>query len=225
MKVLYLGLTPPLSTANREIIHCPLIRIVPIESPDIRELSNCSHVIFTSKTAVHLLFQWVDSSLEDKRVFCVGRATAMTAEQYGVKVAHVASPETAEGIVLAFEQEQLEMARVFWPRAAGARPVINDFFEQRKIPLTDCVLYHTAFVTPSHPPDIEDIDEIVFTSPSTVDAFLALYGVFPQDKILTVQGPITQQKITAHAATKTNNAIPLRARIFPAMEQPCKAVL
>ncbi len=39
--------------------------------------------------------------------------------------------------------------------------------------------------------------EIVFTSPSTVDAFLNVYGEIPTGKIVTTQGSITQQRISS----------------------------
>ncbi len=106
---------------------------------------------------MHLLFKLIDR-LQSKRVFCVGQATAKVVQQYGVEITHVASPETAEGVVSAFEKEPLEGARIFWPKAAGARRVINDFFEQHQNPLMDCVLYHTKLVTPNNPPSLDDID-------------------------------------------------------------------
>jgi uroporphyrinogen-III synthase len=41
-------------------------------------------------------------------------------------------------------------------------------------------------------PNLAAFDEIVFTSPSTIEAFLAIFGALPRDKILTPVGPVTE---------------------------------
>ncbi len=209
MKVLYLGLTPPASTADREIIHYPVISISPV-SPNATDIVNAlnhfssyTHVLFTSKTSVKLLceamaFHGLASAiLSLKCIVAVGTATASEAQSRGIHVSTIACQETAEGVVQELEKETLDNAHAFWPKASQARTVLIDFFEHRNIPLTQCVLYHTKLCKPSVVPDLARIDEIFFSSPSTVDGFLAIFGSLPTNKKLSTQGPITQAYLSS----------------------------
>jgi uroporphyrinogen-III synthase len=55
-------------------------------------------------------------------------------------------------------------------------------------------MYQTEFLKPSLL-NLEDFDEIVFTSRSTVDAFFALYDHLPQTILCVVLGPFTKQAL------------------------------
>jgi uroporphyrinogen-III synthase len=56
-------------------------------------------------------------------------------------------------------------------------------------------LYDPIFQAPLPIPNLDEFDEIVFTSPSTVRAFLAIYGEIPKDKIIAPIGPITKMSL------------------------------
>ena len=58
-----------------------------------------------------------------------------------------------------------------------------------------CPIYDTRTVQPKVVPDLTKVDEIVFTSPSTVKAFLDVFSEIPQDKKLTTIGPVTEQAL------------------------------
>jgi uroporphyrinogen-III synthase len=58
-----------------------------------------------------------------------------------------------------------------------------------------CDLYDTVPQKLEPIPDLNAIDEIVFTSPSTVRAFVEIFRHIPQDKTLTCLGPITQEEL------------------------------
>ncbi len=60
----------------------------------------------------------------------------------------------------------------------------------------DCFIYDTIVQKNQPIPDLEDIDEIVFTSPSTIKAFLDIFSAIPLDKKLVTMGPITQKALS-----------------------------
>lgn len=184
---LYLGLTPP-QTIAKAIIHYPIIRIIPAPAklPD----AIFTHLIFTSKTAVELFAEHFPH-LKDLFGIAVGKATASRMKQHGICVECIASDETAEGIVCELKTLDLKNAHVLWPHAAGSRRVISDFLKESHIQFHECILYHTEAQVPFPLPDLNRVDEIVFTSPSTVSAFLALVGQLPTNKKLSAIGPIT----------------------------------
>ena len=57
----------------------------------------------------------------------------------------------------------------------------------------DCI---TAYINrmPEHPQKIclDEVNCIVFTSPSTIDNFIRLYGSLPEGKMFETRGPVTE---------------------------------
>ena len=83
----------------------------------------------------------------------------------------------------------------FLPHSKRARPALSDYFKQHHIPFFALDLYDTIFQKLEPVPNLDDFDEILFTSPSTVEGFLRIYGQLPIHKKLTSIGPITDRQI------------------------------
>jgi uroporphyrinogen-III synthase len=201
--VLYVGLTPENYKTEGQLTHCPLIEIVPHSKtePDIAcalaNFQNYTHIIVTSKSSVQILKDYV--SMEEwkmKTTIAVGHVTAKYLEDNGIKPTAVAKEETAEGVIEVLKKLDLSQAFVFWPHAVLARPLIANYLFEKMIPYAECHLYETRFKEPTNLLNLKQFDEIVFTSPSTVDAFLKAYGTLPQDIKLTPIGPITEKHLT-----------------------------
>ena len=212
--VLYLGLDPSsyLKQVDVTLLHLPLIRIVPYSSDHptlqstFQQFSHYTHVIMTSKTTVKLMLQhlsYFGYSLADwqaKKTCAVGQVTASHLKQVGVDPWMVAQEETSEGLVEALPIDQLQEAWFFWPHSAQSRSVITDFLVYHRIRFEACALYETHSIIHAHLPSLEAIDEIIFTSPSTVDAFLQNFGKLPIQKQLTAIGPITENYLKSRLA-------------------------
>lgn len=194
MRTLYLGIDPPV---DREVVHYPVIHIVPTINDQVRDvvarLPTYSHLLFTSKTAVRIFL--TITSPTHLRILCIGRKTGAELNARGFQPARIADDETSEGVVSLLEDEDLENGHLLWPHSALSRPVIGDYLQNRGVPFTECHLYTTQSQRPEPIPNLNDFDEIVFTSPSSVDGFLAIYGSLPRDKVLTAIGPITKSKL------------------------------
>lgn len=203
MTVLYLGLEVPDGFKNRAIIHYPIIKIVPrsYENPEIqaafKKLHQYTHLLFTSKSTVRLFCEMIPlfgcnvDALQSICTIAVGSSTASVLRQSGIPVAHTAQEEHAEGLVQILNDMPLNDAYFFWPHSALSRTVLTEFFERKNVRYHSCILYDTV---PQHAepiPDLNRIDEIFFTSPSTVDAFLQIFGPLPLNKKLTAIGPVT----------------------------------
>lgn len=202
--VLYLGLNPSDHIPGVHLIHFPVIQIIPRTSsnPEIQKafegLPRYSHFIFTSRNAVDIFsnlltqFQMFPESLNGKIKIAVGKTTATQMALKGFPANIVANEETAEGIVNELKNLKMQDAFVFWPHAAKARTIITDYLETQSIKFNECILYDTVTVLQESLPNLDKVDEIIFTSPSTVEAFLHLFGKFPKNKKLTSIGPITR---------------------------------
>lgn len=203
--ILYLG-TDPTSfesqgRSNGHLVHYPVIKIVPrsLDHPEIRrayeELERFTHLIFTSKNAVKVFFDSFRTPLQNKTVIAIGKVTAAHLRMRGAQPQHVAENETQEGVVELLKTLPLQDAYFFLPRSSLSRPVIVHFFQEKKIRLHACDLYDTMIQCLEPKPDLDRIDEIVFTSPSTVRAFVNIFGALPKEKKLIAIGPVTEEEL------------------------------
>lgn len=202
--VLYLGLHLP-ERRDVHFVHYPIIKIIPrpFEEPLIqkvyRQLPEFTHLVFTSQSAVAIFFEFLPllghslDRIKKMRVIAVGKATAKKIEGYGIRVQTCSEEECAEGIVAKLESMDLKQARILWSHSALSRTVLTDYFIHKQISFESCVLYDTLPNRDFPKPNLEKIDEIMFTSPSCIEAFIEIMGELPVGKRLACQGPITKQ--------------------------------
>lgn len=186
----YTGLEVP--EKYKECIHYPLIKIIPrqVKIPDINPYT---HILFTSKTSVKLFFDQCKENLQNKKFITVGIATAEELQKQGITPFLIAKEESSEGIVKELETLSLKNAFLFYPHSALARHVISDYLNSKLIKYDTCVLYDTVVNTPMIVPNLSGVKEVIFTSPSTVNAFCQIFGKLPEDKILISIGPVTAE--------------------------------
>lgn len=203
-RILYLGLDPTHFKTSGEMTHWPIIHILPRPLTDpsvyhaLKDFDLYSHILITSKSAVAILHQYLPlmgipwHTWVDKTTVAIGQVTAMHLKACGITSLQIAQQETAEGLIEVLKElPSLEKAYVFWPHSSQSRPVIKNFLEAYPIRHTTCILYDPKPLLPQVLPNLENFDEIVFTSPSTIDAFFSIFGEFPQHLCLTTIGPIT----------------------------------
>jgi uroporphyrinogen-III synthase len=202
-QVLYTGLDPSHYKSAGEISHIPFIQIVPRPLTDpfvqqaLQKFSKYTHIIVTSKSTVKILEKYLcnygfnKEEWRAKTHIAVGSRTAAQLENSGICPDIIAEVETAEGVVEELKKISSPETFFFWPHSAQARPVLQAYLEKSGFPFCTCPIYDAL---PCCPADINiaPFDEIVFTSPSTVDAFFQFFGRFPDDKIYTCIGPVTQ---------------------------------
>jgi uroporphyrinogen-III synthase len=205
--ILYLGIDLPTSYQHKEVIHYPIIQIVPrpCAHPEIiaafEEFTHYTHLILTSKNAARLLFEYTPSfgialdQMRKKWTVAVGYSTAEKISALGGHVNVIAKEETAEGVVEELKRLNLgEEAFLFWPHSKQSRPTLTQFFEAAHLKFNACIFYDTIphMNNKATLPSLKEVDEIVFTSPSTIEAFLKIFGPIPEGKKIHCLGPITQ---------------------------------
>lgn len=195
MKTLYLGIEVPEQYRDR-VIHYPIIKIIPNISQEVlstlQDLSAFTHIIFTSKSTVKLFAEQTKGKAITASTLAVGKATAECMKRHNIHVNHISIDETSEGVVETLKQLATSSSYIFWPHSKLSRNIISDYLKKENIRYCECILYDTVSHKPYELPNLQDIKEIVFTSPSTVDAWMELFGPIPKDKTLTPIGPITK---------------------------------
>ncbi len=203
-KLLYLGLDPANYCSEKQIVHYPIIQTeaFPFHTNACRqaigEIARYSHIILTSKTTVRvfqdcLRFHGISAkALKNKTIIAIGKSTAECLMQnFALKASYLPKVQTAEGIIQVLKMLDLTKAYIFFPKSYLARPVIEHYLIGMNIRHQTLSLYNTKPRIPQKARDLRDIDEIVFTSPSSVKAFLHIYRVFPKNVKLSAIGPIT----------------------------------
>ena len=175
------------------MFHYPVIQTVRLDSPQLQEAialwDQFTHVIFTSKNGVR---HWAEvGPLQGKIAIAIGEATGGLLHE-----PLIAPLATQEGVIALLET--IKDGFFFYPRSKRARPHLANYLQQRPHFLLD--LYDTVSVKREPVPNLEEFDEIVFTSPSTVEAFCQIYGKLPKDKKLTPIGPVTERALLRQSA-------------------------
>lgn len=191
MPTLYTGLTSP----DANYIHTPLIEIVSVDDDTqllraIADIDSYDYVLFTSRYAA----KYVGAlSVMHTRIVSIGRTTTKALHQIGVEEVDEVEEDNSYGVLSWFSSQS--RGRVLIPRSNLALPIIPEGLRQLGFEV-DCV---TAYINrmPEHPKkvNLDEIDRIVFTSPSTIDNFIRLYGALPEKKELVTRGPITEQHL------------------------------
>lgn len=204
-RVLYTGLNP--KYLGKDVTHVPLIEIIPrpFDRFDIEcafaDIPDYTHLIFTSKSGVEVFFSCLKEKgysvkdLEGKEMIAIGKITAKYIEQQGTEVAKIADIETQEGIIHLLALEDLGRSYVFLPQSSRARCSLVQSLIHRGVRHQRCDLYDTKVKIPAVKPKLENFDEIIFTSPSTVDAFQKVFEKLPKGIKLTAIGSVTRSKL------------------------------
>jgi uroporphyrinogen-III synthase len=204
-KILYVGLDYP-SDLEGEITHCPLIQITPRSCQNeaifhsLSQFSAYTHILITSKSTIPILkeylplFGYSQQDWREKKILAIGQKTAQALMKQSLIPTLIAKEETSEGMIEELRHFSFDPSSfLFWPHSSLSRLVIRNFFQTLPFRWQECSLYDTEPRLPQPLPKLDLFDEIIFTSPSTIDAFLQFFGALPQDKQLTPIGPITKQ--------------------------------
>lgn len=206
--VLYLGTDPSHYLDEAAVVvHFPLIRITPRDFGEFKiqsqfeDLCEYTHFLLTSKHAVHIFIQALrafgfslDSVLR-KQFFAIGTSTAEALRFYGIENILLPKESTQEGMMDLLDQHDCEQGYFFYPRSSKARPVLSYYLRVRKLRHQVCDLYDTLDQKGASLPPLEKFHEIIFTSPSTVEAFQKLNITIPSHIAIKAIGPITKASL------------------------------
>ena len=187
-----------LGALGAEVISAPVIRIGPPSDEGrslevaIADLADFEWIVFTSANGVEALFSRLGAGRlpDGVRIAAIGAATRRAIESHGFGVDFV--PSTFIGEALAEELPAGDGA-VLLVQARQARKVVAEGLAARGVRVHAVEGYQTL---PFHPDGAEraqvsTADAICFTSPSTVTAFLEVYGLEAVPSIVVSIGPVT----------------------------------
>ncbi len=183
------------------VIEIPTIEIRPAAdtAPLDRAIANLASydwLIFTSANGVRFFVERLDRSDTDlrslrARICAIGPATRAAVEALHLKVDLMGTEYVAESLLEAFAAHDLAGKRVLLPRAAVARDVIPSELARRGAQVDVVEAYRT--VAPESVGRFPAaVDCVTFTSSSTVQNFVSMFGAETLRGIKMISiGPIT----------------------------------
>ena len=202
-------LSSALKNLGAEVIECPTIKIVaPSDNfaaadAAIKNLRGFDWIIFTSANGVEKFFERLKVHKLDARalnkVAAIGSATAEKLSTFGIIADVVPKDFVAESLAEALKN-LVANKKVLLARAEVARDILPDALKNFGASVEVVPIYKTVPELPAQI-DFDALDLITFTSSSTVENFVAAYGV---PKIPTAAiGPITAQTLKKFGITPT----------------------
>jgi uroporphyrinogen III methyltransferase/synthase len=190
-----------------KIIHIPMIEIKPARSfkvvdTAIKSIEDYDGILFTSRHAVRYFLERFKAKLKNfdrlhsKMIIAIGKTTAHELEGFGLRAQCMPEEETAESMVKLLGKFPVKGKRFLIPRSDLARDLLVD--ELRKLGAhVDPVTVYRNICPGIKKQDLGRIDEIVFTSPSTVKNFLKIHSDIPERIKVWAIGPVTQAELQA----------------------------
>lgn len=204
-------------------ICAPAIKIIPPASwaaldACLKRFDAYDALVFTSTNAVEAFFSRAGSAVLPRRLFAVGRATALALGDRGWKATGI--PDVFNAAELARRMGRVRGWTILCPRADQAREVLPRLLRRGGARIDLPIVYRTV-------PDRagqsilrravrRGVDWVTFTSPSTAASFFGALGKKEALRFLTQAraasiGPVTSAALRAHGVVPSAEASPSTA--------------
>jgi uroporphyrinogen III methyltransferase/synthase len=207
-KVLVLGTHPEKYTHLGTIVHRPIVKCVALEDYSlldgiIKTIENFDWLVFTSANGVRFFFERLLLSgldaraLRSAKVAVIGKTTARRLISFGILADLVPETESSAGLLEEFKRLDMQGKKVLLPQAAASSEELREGLAAMGAIVQDVPVYQTLEIEPADV-DLERIDKILFTSGSTVRAFVKRFGRIPSHVRACCLGAPTQAEAAKH---------------------------
>jgi len=207
-KVLILGTHPEKYAHLGTIVHRPIVKCVCLEDYShfdeiLKRLETFDWLIFTSAHGVRFFFERLRlagsdaRSLASVRIAAIGNTTAGELTGLGILADMVPDNESSAGLLEKFSSLNMKGKRVMLPRAKVASCELPEGLAAMGAEVAEVPAYMTVEVE-SADVDFEHIDKILFTSGSSVRAFMKKFGKVPPHVEACCLGLPTQAEAKKH---------------------------
>jgi uroporphyrinogen III methyltransferase/synthase len=172
------------------IVHRPLIKSVPLDDYKqadkvLKQLNSFDWIVFTSTNGVEFFFQRLNAlgldtrSIGTVKVAAIGQTTAEKLKTFGVLVDMQPKLESSIGLLEEFKKVSVKGKPILLVRPKVGSSVLLDGLADAEAAIEALVVYRNIEIEPEET-DFDFIDQILFTSGSTVRAFLKRYNSIPE---------------------------------------------
>jgi uroporphyrinogen III methyltransferase/synthase len=188
-KILHLGNHPDRYAHLGTIVHRQIIRCIESENDDqtdayFKSPPKHNWVVFTSGNGIQFFFKKLYAAGFDARIFAntkfavIGKASGKRLLEFGIKADLTAAIESSKGLLEAFSDSNINGLSMLLPQAEISSTELADGLTDRGAAIDKLTVYKTV-ETEIDDVDLDYIDQILFTSGSTVRAFVNKFGSVP----------------------------------------------
>ena len=146
------------------------------------KLSYYDHIILTSVNGVNMFFDYLIENKIDIRILkakfsVVGKATRKALEKRGVQAFIMGREFIGEGLFKALKPHLIEGEKVLLPCSSESRSYLKDEIEKLGLVVDRIHTYNTVCGKVKNEKAFEEVDYILYTSPSTVNNMINLFGI------------------------------------------------
>jgi uroporphyrinogen III methyltransferase/synthase len=210
-KILVLGTHPEKYRHLGTIVHRPLIKLVPLDDYSqadkvLKNLAPFDWLIFTSTNGVKFFFQRLNDigldarALGSAKVAAIGKTTAEELRTFGMLADMQPELESSIGLLGEFGKMDVKDKRILLVRPEDGSSILPDRLTEAGALVEQVKVYKNIDIEPEYT-DFDYIDQILFTSGSTVRAFLKRYGSVPTHLKVYCLGQPTLDEARKHNIT------------------------
>ena len=181
-------------------------------SDGLEYLSHMSYILFTSQYAVKGFMRVIEYTYyqtypnKDLKVISIGKTTTEALHKAGFKDVIQVDEDNRYGVIEWFKKERPkfleqhpieieygeEIPAVLYPCSSLSPDDIPKALFALRYNVTKWTVYNNVLPKNPRRVNLNHFKRIVFTSPSTIDNFIKLYGKLPENTEFITRGPITQ---------------------------------
>ena len=206
--VLVLGNHPQRYNYLGNIVHRRIIDCVGIDDYSradavIKQITDFDWVVFTSVNGAKFMFERLYGMgldcrcLGSVKIAAIGKTTAQRLLEFGLRANMVPEIESSAGLLGEFIKLDMKGRKVFLPQSEIASSELPDGLLKMKAVIEKVPVYKTVELEPDDV-DFDYIDQVLFTSGSTVRAFIKKFKSLPANVKAYALGPPTQAEAKKH---------------------------
>ncbi|MHC4648402.1 MAG: uroporphyrinogen-III C-methyltransferase [Planctomycetota bacterium] len=187
--VLVLGMHPEKYEHLGNIVHRQLIDCVPLDDYSqidsvLRTVTRFDWIVFTSANGIRFFFQRLRAihldcrALASAKLAVIGKTSAEKLSEFGIVADMCPDTESSAGLLEKFSSIDARNKKILLPQSEIASKELPEGLVGMGAVVTKLPIYKTVEVDPGEI-DFDHIDQILFTSGSTIRAFIRKFGSVP----------------------------------------------
>jgi uroporphyrinogen III methyltransferase/synthase len=206
--ILVLGSHPARYSRLGNIVHRRIINCTPIDNYSdvdavLKDIAAFNWIVFTSVNGAKYFFERLFAIGKDARALCnvkiaaIGKTTAERLTEFGISADMVPKNASSAGLLAEFANLDMKNKKVLLPQSDIASKELSDGLQKLGAEIEKLIVYKTVETDPGDI-DFNYIDRILFTSGSTVRAFINRFGSVPPRIKAYCLGPPTLAEAKKH---------------------------
>lgn len=188
-RILMLGTHPEKYIHLGTIVHRQLIECVGLDDyagadKQIDELAGFGWIVFTSANGIRYFFARLKAkgldcrALANLKIAVIGETTAETLAEHGITADLCSDIQSSKGLLEAFSEIDIADAKVLLPQAEVSSDILPKGLQETGADVVKMPVYKTI-ERQCDDVDFDYIDQVLFTSGSSVRAFVKRFGKVP----------------------------------------------